>query len=99
MNAGRCSRDLSSQTCGSCEECDVRRSRADDGQLLRAAAKGDDRAFAEFYRRWLPLVTAYHLRRTDSRDLAFDLTAETFAAVVADLQRFDPDRVGGGLVV
>jgi RNA polymerase sigma-70 factor (ECF subfamily) len=70
----------------------VRRSRADDGQLLRAAAKGDDSAFAVFYRRWLPLVTGYHLRRTDSRELAFDLTAETFAAVVADLQRFDPER-------
>jgi RNA polymerase sigma-70 factor (ECF subfamily) len=60
--------------------------------LLLAAAGGDDRAFAEFYRRWLPLVTGYHLRRTRSRELAFDLTAETFAAVVADLQRFDPDR-------
>lgn len=70
----------------------MRRTRAEDGDLLRAAARGDDRAFAEFYRRWLPLVTGYHLRRTRSRELAFDLTAETFAAVVADLRRFDPDR-------
>src|ERR1700722_10245260 len=70
----------------------MRLTRADDGDLLRAAASGDDRAFAEFYRRWLPLVTGYHLRRTRSRELAFDLTAETFAAVVSDLQRFDPDR-------
>jgi RNA polymerase sigma-70 factor (ECF subfamily) len=70
----------------------VRLSGADDRDLLRAAAGGDDRAFAEFYRRWLPLVTAYHLRRTRSRELAFDLTAETFAAVVADLERFDPAR-------
>lgn len=65
---------------------------ADDGDLLRAAASGDDQAFAEFYRRWLPVVTGYQLRRTRSRELAFDLTAETFAAVVAELQRFDPDR-------
>jgi len=70
----------------------MRLTRADDGDLLRAAARGDDRAFAEFYGRWLPLVTGYHLRRARSRELAFDLTAETFAAVVADLERFDPER-------
>ena len=70
----------------------MRPKRAGDGELLRAAALGDDVAFAEFYRRWLPLVTGYHLRRTHSRELAFDLTAETFAAVAADLRRFDPDR-------
>jgi len=84
--------ELLSQGTGSCEEGGVRRSDVDDGVLLVAAANGDDRAFAEFYRRWLPLVTGYHLRRTRSRELAFDLTAETFAAVVAELQRFDPDR-------
>ncbi|MGH2892868.1 MAG: RNA polymerase sigma factor [Solirubrobacteraceae bacterium] len=60
--------------------------------LLQAAASGDERAFALFYRRWLPLVTSYHLRRTQTRELAFDLTAETFAAVVADCGRFDPER-------
>lgn len=70
----------------------MRRIHADDSELLRMAANGDDRAFAEFYRRWLPLVTGYHLRRTRSRELAFDLTAETFTAVVAGLRRFDPDR-------
>jgi RNA polymerase sigma factor (sigma-70 family) len=70
----------------------VRRREADDAELLLAAAGGDDRAFAQFYRRWLPVVTGYHLRRVRSRELAFDLTAETFAAVVADLRHFDPDR-------
>jgi RNA polymerase sigma-70 factor (ECF subfamily) len=70
----------------------MRLRKTDERDLLRAAACGDDRAFAEFYRRWLPVVTRYHLRRTRSRELAFDLTAETFAAVVADLQRFDPER-------
>ena len=70
----------------------MRVTRADDGDLLRAAAAGDDQAFAHFYRRWLPVITGYHLRRTHSPELAFDLTAETFAAVVADLERFDPDR-------
>jgi DNA-directed RNA polymerase specialized sigma24 family protein len=70
----------------------VRRKDADDAELLLAAAGGDDRAFAVFYRRWLPVVTGYHLRRVRSRELAFDLTAETFTAVVTDLRRFDPDR-------
>jgi len=77
---------------GLCEEDCVRRTDGDDAGLLQAAAKGDDRAFGAFYRRWLPLVTGYFLRRTGSRELAFDLTAETFAAVVADLARFDPER-------
>jgi RNA polymerase sigma-70 factor, ECF subfamily len=76
----------------SCEEAGVRHTHKDDAGLLLAAASGDDRAFAVFYRRWLPVVTGYHLRRTRSRELAFDLTAETFAAVVADLSRFDPER-------
>ncbi len=70
----------------------MRREDADDAGLLLAAASGDDRAFAAFYRRWLPVVTGYHLRRTSSRELAFDLTAETFAAVVIGLARFDPER-------
>src|SRR5262245_50510313 len=62
----------------------------DDDALLVAAASGDERAFEIFYRRYLPAVTGYHLRRTGRRDLAFDLTAETFAAVVVALERFDP---------
>lgn len=70
----------------------MRRAHEDDAGLLLAAAKGDDRAFAVFYRRWLPVVTGYHLRRTRSSELAFDLTAETFAALVGELPRFDPKR-------
>lgn len=62
----------------------------DDDRLLAAAAGGDEIAFGTFYRRWLPLVTGYYLRRTRSRELAFDLTAETFAAVVAECGSFDP---------
>jgi len=45
----------------------VRRIDADDASLLLAASNGDDRAFAAFYRRWLPVVTGYQLRRTRSR--------------------------------
>jgi RNA polymerase sigma factor (sigma-70 family) len=65
---------------------------AGDEWLLGAAANGDRDAFAAFYRRWLPPVTRYHLRRTQARELAFDLTAETFAAVVAGCGRIDPAR-------
>ncbi len=65
---------------------------ATDDALLLAAARGDERAFERFYRRWLGPVTGFHLRRTGRRDLAFDLTAETFAAVVAGLDGFDPAR-------
>ena len=64
----------------------------EDAELLAAAALGEQAAFAVFYRRWLPHVTGYHLRRTRDRELAFDLTAETFAAVVAGCGRFDPAR-------
>lgn len=64
----------------------------DDGVLLVAAAAGDSAAFEHFYRRWLPVVTRFHLRRVGSREAAFDLTAETFAAVVVALGDFDPSR-------
>lgn len=64
----------------------------DDDALLRAAATGDDDAFAVFYRRHLPGVTRFFLRRTGRPELAFDLTAETFAAVVVALPAFDADR-------
>jgi RNA polymerase sigma-70 factor (ECF subfamily) len=53
-----------------------------DDALLRAAAAGDDAAFALFYRRHLDGVVAFLRRRVGDPELAFDLTAETFAAVV-----------------
>ena len=67
-------------------------SERDDAALLVAAAAGDDHAFEQFYRRHLAAVTGFHLRRTGRREVAFDLTAETFAAVVVALDRFDPVR-------
>ena len=63
-----------------------------DDALIAAAAAGDREAFATFYRRWLPVVVGYHLRRTADHELAFDLTAETFAAAVASCAAFDPAR-------
>jgi RNA polymerase sigma-70 factor (ECF subfamily) len=55
----------------------------DDSALLRRAAAGDDEAFAAFYRRHLDGVVAYLRRRVAEPEVAFDLTAETFAAAVA----------------
>jgi len=65
-----------------------------DDALLLAAAGGDEGAFERFYRRHLPVMTGFHLRRTGQPELAFDLTAETFAAVVVSLDRFDPELGG-----
>jgi RNA polymerase sigma factor (sigma-70 family) len=64
----------------------------DDDALLVAAARGEQAAFETFYRRWLPAVMGFHLRRVGVRETAFDLTAETFAAVVVACGEFDPER-------
>ena len=63
-----------------------------DEDLLAGAARGEAVAFEEFYRRWSPAVLSYHRRATGSPELALDLSAETFAAVVASLDRFDRGR-------
>ena len=65
---------------------------ADDTELVQRFAQGDADAFTVFYRRYLPAVTGFHLRRTGRRDLAFDLTAETFAQMIASIASFDPAR-------
>ncbi len=55
----------------------------DDRQLLERIASGDGHAFGVFYRRHLDSVVAFFRRRVAQPELAFDLAAETFAAVVA----------------
>lgn len=64
----------------------------EDAALLARTAAGDDEAFAAFYQHYLPLVVGFHLRRTGRPEVAFDLAAETFAAVVVGVRRFDPSR-------
>ena len=64
----------------------------EDDELLIAAARGDADAFAEFYRRHVGAVTAYFRGQVGGAELAFDLTAETFARAVAGLATFDPVR-------
>jgi RNA polymerase sigma factor (sigma-70 family) len=69
------------------------RARSDE-ELLMAARGGDGDAFAAFYRRHAAAITDFHRRRVASAEVAFDLTAETFAAVVRGLDGFDPARGG-----
>ncbi len=62
----------------------------DDRDLL-VAAKSDREAFAEIYRRHVPGVLAYFAHAVGRSDLAFDLTAETFAAALVALPQY---RIG-----
>lgn len=59
---------------------------ASDESLLKLAAAGDGEAFAELYRRRLPLVVAFLRRRTQTAEVAADLAAETFVSALSFLQ-------------
>ena len=63
-----------------------------DDALLEAAKRGDGEAFATFYRRHRDLVLAYLRRRVSEPELAFDLAAETFAAALVSLRRYESGR-------
>jgi RNA polymerase sigma factor (sigma-70 family) len=67
-----------------------------DEELL-VAAKHDAEAFGIFYRRRVDAVLAFFLRRTGDRELAADLTAETFAAALAALARYRPQSESSAL--
>ena len=60
------------------------------GLLWRVAA-GDEDAFSAFYREHLDAIVAFFARRVGDRELAFDLTAETFAAVVVSAGSYSGD--------
>src|ERR1700742_2636566 len=61
-----------------------------DAELLRDSATDPD-AFAIFYRRHLPAVVAYFKAHVRDRELAADLSAETFAAALLGARRYKPD--------
>lgn len=64
--------------------------RSDDELLV--AGVTDVEAFAAFYRRHAAPLAGFFLSRTGNRELAADLTAETFAAALAARRRFDPAK-------
>jgi RNA polymerase sigma-70 factor (ECF subfamily) len=61
-----------------------------DHELLSGIAGCDGEAFSAFYRRHLPRVLAYLVRETGDREVAADLTAEVFAAVMLAARRYRP---------
>jgi RNA polymerase sigma-70 factor (ECF subfamily) len=63
--------------------------RRSDGDLL-VAARADRAAFGVFYDRHVRGVFTFFRRRAGGADLAMDLTAETFAAVLQALPRYEP---------
>lgn len=60
-----------------------------DGELLTATVT-DPEAFAVFYRRHVRGVLSFFRRRVPSPELAFALTAETFAAALEATPRYPP---------
>jgi RNA polymerase sigma factor (sigma-70 family) len=62
-----------------------------DEDLLSAR---DGASFELFYRRHAERMLGYFVRRTHDAELAADLTAETFAAVLASRRRYRPDAGG-----
>lgn len=61
----------------------------DDAELL---ARSDADSFAEFYRRHARRLAGWLMRMTGDAEVAADLTAETFAAVLVGRKRYDPER-------
>ena len=64
------------------------RQHSSDAALLRAIASRDGAACAAFYRRHVAAVLAYLLRETRDPELAADLAAEVFAAVLLAAGRY-----------
>ena len=68
---------------------------SDDVELLRAA-ETDPAAFRALYERYAGAVHGFMARRTRDADVAYELTAETFARAWEARARFD-DRAGGSI--
>src|SRR5262249_59223877 len=53
--------------------------------VLERARQQDQQALSTLYQRYLPVVYRFVLARVDNPDLAEDLTADTFFAMVKDI--------------
>jgi RNA polymerase sigma-70 factor (ECF subfamily) len=67
----------------------------DGTELLSRAAAGDAEAFGEFFDAHAPALLRYFQLRTAAADVAADLCAETFAAALGSLHRFDASMGSG----
>jgi RNA polymerase sigma factor (sigma-70 family) len=63
-----------------------------DAALVGEIARGGDQAFADIYRRYLPIVLRWCLRETRNREVAADLSAEVFAAALTAAHRYRSDK-------
>ena len=63
-----------------------------DDVLLRRAAKGDEDAFAELYRRHQGALYRYALRMTGSAWSAEEVVQEVFMTLIRDPKKFDAER-------
>ena len=62
----------------------------DDRELLRAARSGDAESFGAFFREHHAVVLAFLARRVDEPEVAADLLAETFAALLTQVRDCRP---------
>jgi RNA polymerase sigma factor (sigma-70 family) len=69
---------------------------SDDASLLAAIGDRDGRALSIFYRRHLPAVLRFLLRETADPEVAADLAAEVFAAVMLGARRYRPQHATAG---
>jgi RNA polymerase sigma-70 factor, ECF subfamily len=63
-----------------------------DEELLSAALAGDERAFAELYRRWQGPMFRFARQMCGAGGGAEDVAQEVFVALIENGQQFDPAR-------
>src|SRR5512134_3983887 len=63
-----------------------------DHELLNGAARGDEQAFAAFYRRRQGGIYRFALQMSGSAEIAEDVTQEVFIAVARGVVRYDSSR-------
>jgi RNA polymerase sigma-70 factor (ECF subfamily) len=64
-------------------------------KILSGILKGNERAFDDFYEEFFPKIYKYAYKRTKSREVAEDLTSETFIKVLKGLPHFEVREYGG----
>ncbi len=81
---------LRSQSGGNCHISGMQNKKHRSDTELLVAARTSSEPFAVFYERHFASVLAFFRRRVPGPEEAFDLAAETFAAALASLSRFEP---------